>query len=224
VVVAPALARPTIDGVELARLRASLTVLQFVALATLLRSIAYDRWITVLASVLLLLGGAAAQRGRSWGVALAFGAAVAFPVAWAIGIAPPWFVLVGILGSLPYAVASRGFARFDKGATALLTLAAALAGAFGALLWKEVSWPLFMSFPALRPSMEAQHGLALLAVLASAALAMRFGQKTLGEDRHVRVAQQLRVAESSAEELEVASLDEEAEDESARGLGRRARR
>lgn len=221
--VALSLTQPTIRDVDLRRLRLSLVVLQLVSLATLVRSIAYDRWITVLASVLMLVGAAAAQRGRSWGVALAFGAAVAFPVAFAIGIAPAWFVLVGIIGSLPFALASRAFARFDRGATALLTLAAASAGAFGAIAWKELSWTIFMNVPALRPSLEAQHGLGVLAVLASALIAMRFGRRALGEERHVRVGQQLRVADTSEGELEASGAAEEADDADAHPA-RRARR
>ena len=54
--VAPRRAKPTIHDVDLGRLKLSLVVLQFAAVATLLRSIAYDYWITVLASVLLLAG------------------------------------------------------------------------------------------------------------------------------------------------------------------------
>ena len=92
------------------RLQLSLVIAQVVGAATLLRSVAYDRWITVLAAALLIVGASAARRGRSWGVGLALGAAASFPVAWAIGIAPPWFCLVG---ALPFAIASRAFARFD---------------------------------------------------------------------------------------------------------------
>ena len=51
-------------------------VAQAIGIATLLRSVAYDRWITVLVSALLIGGTMAAQRGRTWGVALAFAPAV----------------------------------------------------------------------------------------------------------------------------------------------------
>ena len=224
--VAPAPAPPTIDGVDLRQLRSSLVAAQIVGVATLLRSIAYDRWITVLAAVLLLIGATAAQRGRTWGVALAFAAAVAFPVAWMIGIAPPWFALVGIVGSLPFAIASRAFARFDKGATTVLALIAMTAGALGALAWKEYAWSIFTMFPAFRPSIEAQHGLALTAVVASAALAMRFGRSALGGtggEQHVRIAQHVRVGEvANGEVTETAAADEadEAESHERRRAGR----
>ena len=77
--------------VDLRRLQLSLVAAQLIGAATLLRSVAYNRWITMLASVLLIVGAEAARRGRSWGVGLALGAASAFPVALAIGIAPAWF-------------------------------------------------------------------------------------------------------------------------------------
>ena len=196
---------------DVRRFRLSLVVLQLVGLATLLRSIAYDRWITVLASVLLLVGAAAAQRGRTWGVALSFAAAMAFPVAWMIGIAPPWFALVGLVGAMPFAIASRAFARFDKGATRVLTVVAASAGALGALAWKEYAWSIISTFPSFRPSLEAQHGLALTAIIASAAIiATRFGRGAgdgLGasEEQHVRVADQIRIADSAESELETSA-------------------
>ena len=133
---------------------------------TLLRSIAYDRWITVLASLVLIGGAAAALRGRTWGVGLAFASAAAFPVAFAIGIAPAWFCLVGLAGALPFALTARPLARFDKGATVLLAAIAATAGAAASIAWKEVAWSLVTTFPSLRPSMEAQHGVALAATLA----------------------------------------------------------
>jgi hypothetical protein len=148
------------------RLRVSLVVAQAVAVMTLLRSIAYDRWITVLASLLLIGGAMAAQRGRTWGIGLAFAAAVAFPVAFAIGIAPPWFCLVGLAGAWPFALTARPFARFDKGATMMLAAVAATVGTVAAVAWKEVAWSIFMTFPSLRPSIEAQHGVALAATLA----------------------------------------------------------
>lgn len=190
------------------RFQLSLVVLQLVGLATLLRSIAFDRWITVLASVLLLVGASAAHRGRSWGVALSFAAAVAFPVAWAIGIAPPWFCLVGVAGAMPFALTSKAFARFDKGAATLLTVLAASAGAIGAIAWKEIAWTVFEMVPALRPSLHAQHGLALIAVVASALVASRLGRAPLGleEASRVRVAGELRVAADLDSELGASSV------------------
>ena len=104
-------------GVLPRAVRYSLFATELVAFATLLRSVAYDRWITVLASVLLIMGAGAARRGRAWGIALAFAAAAAFPTAWVIGIAPAWFCLVGAAGALPFLFVVRAFARFDRSAT-----------------------------------------------------------------------------------------------------------
>ncbi len=190
------------------RLQLSLVAAQLVGAATLLRSVAYDRWITVLAAALLIVGATAARRGRSWGVGLALGAAASFPVAWAIGIAPPWFCLVGIVGALPFAIASRAFARFDKGATALLAVLAASTGAISAIAWKEYAWSFFTTFPISQPSLEAQHGVALasLATLVVVAGVLARGKHGLAGGQRVRVAEQLRVGESTGREKD-ATLD-----------------
>jgi hypothetical protein len=205
---------------NLRRLNLSLVAVQLVGVATLLRSIAYDRWITVLASALLLVGATAARRNKSWGVALALGAAAAFPVAWAIGIAPFWFCLVGAVGALPFLIASRAFARFDKSATAVLAMAAGGMGAVGALTWKEIAWPLFMEYPSLRPSIMAQHELLLLPVLACVILAMRVGRggatsarlriaETTEPTARVRVGSES--SEAQAEREALSELDRELE-------------
>ena len=177
------------------RLQLSLFGAQLVGVATLLRSIAFDRWITVLASLLLILGATAARRGRSWGVALALASAAAFPVAWMIGIAPAWFCLVGLFGALPFALTWRDFARFDRRATALLVMLATSGGAFGALLWKQIAWPLFVSFPALRPSLYPHHGLLLVTVVGViAALGSRSRRDRELEETRTRIATPVRVA------------------------------
>lgn len=184
---------------DLRRLQLSLFAAQLVGAATLLRSVAYDRWITVLASVLLIVGATAARRGRSWGVGLSLAAAAAFPMAFLIGIAPPWFCLVGLAGALPFAIASRAFARFDKGATALLAVLAASTGAIAAVAWKEYAWSIFQMFPVSRPSIEAQHGLALTmltAVAAVTAVMTRTKTGPSGSGERVRIAQHLRVADA----------------------------
>jgi hypothetical protein len=143
--------------------------------ATLIRSIAYDRWITVLASVLLLVGATATRRGRAWGVGLTFAAASAFPVAWAIGIAPAWFGLIGLLGALPFALMTRAFVRFDARATALLAAIAAALGASGAIAWKQYHLVAFQAFPSLLPSLHFNHGLAISALISATLVAkMRF--------------------------------------------------
>jgi hypothetical protein len=216
--------------VDLRRLQLSLVAAQLVGAATFLRSVAYDRWITVLASVLLIVGASAAKRGRSWGVGLALGAASAFPVAWAIGIAPAWFCLVGIVGALPFAIASRAFARFDKGATALLAFLAASAGAIGAIAWKEYAWSIFTTFPSSRPSLEAQHGLeltALTALVAVAALTARGKHESLASGQRVRIPEHVRVADSAHRGSD-ATLDadhfESADEDDAAGAPQRRKR
>ena len=44
--------------------RLSILLVQLVTIATLMRSVAFDRWITILASLVLLIGAAAAKRNR----------------------------------------------------------------------------------------------------------------------------------------------------------------
>jgi glucan phosphoethanolaminetransferase (alkaline phosphatase superfamily) len=202
------------------RVQLSLVVLQLVGFATLLRSIAFDRWITVLASLFLLAGAAAAQRGKTWGVGIAFAAAAAFPVAFAIGIAPAWFCLVGLAGALPLLLTYRSLARFDKGATMILTGIAGAAGAAMAMAWKETAWSVFEAFPSLRPSLETQHGLALTATLAVvvAVVASRRSKKEHGDaDAHeyLRVAEPMHVRVLDEHDTErfdtVGSLDDAAD-------------
>jgi hypothetical protein len=211
------------------RVRLALLVAQLVGVATLLRSIAYDRWITVLASLVLIGGAAAAQRGRTWGIGLAFAAAMAFPVAFAIGIAPAWFCLVGLAGAWPFALTARPFARFDKGATMLLAAIAASAGAAGAIAWKEFAWTIFRTFPSLRPSIDAQHGLAVAATVAVVvgALAGRSRGRATSEGPRVRVAESLSAGDALATErseaLDDAAYAELDDDASLTAPAKRAR-
>jgi hypothetical protein len=215
--------------VDLRRLQLSLFAAQLIGAATLLRSVAYNFWITMLASVLLIAGAEAARRGRSWGVGLALGAGSAFLVAFAIGIAPAWFVLVGLAGALPFAIASRAFARFDKGATALLALLAASAGTIGAMGWKEYAWSIFAAFPMSRPSLEAQQGLMLatLTTLVAAAFMSRGKHGALASGHGVRVAEHIRVADSARHTdeglLEIDPLEHESDDASLAPAQRRGR-
>lgn len=213
------------------RVRVSLVALQVVGVATLMRSIAYDRWITVLASLLLIGGAVAAQRGRTWGIALAFATAVSFPVAFAIGIAPPWFCLVGLAGALPFALTARRFARFDPGATALLAGIAATTGAAVAMAWKELAWTVFTTFPSLTPSMHAQHGLALAttAAVVVGVLASQRRVRLLADDAatHVRVAEGVsvsRISYSDAVDRREAFDDATGEDEDDAVAPERSRR
>lgn len=149
------------------RVRTSLGFAQFLAAATLLRSIAYERWITVVAAALLIAGTLAAQRGRTWGVALSFVVAVWFPVAAFIGIAPAWFIGVGLAAATPFLQLWRSFTKFDRGATALFAGLATSLGVGAAFAWKSVAWTLFTSFPSLMPSRVFQNGLVVVTMLAA---------------------------------------------------------
>jgi hypothetical protein len=213
------------------RLRLSLVIAQAVGVLTLLRSIAFDRWITVLASLLLIGGAMAAQRGRTWGVPLAFAAAVAFPVAFLIGIAPPWFCLVGLAGAWPFALSARPFARFDKGATVLLAAITTTLGAAAAITWKEVAWSVFVTFPSLRPSIDAQHGVALAAVLAVVVGALagrarhpaiRVGAESEAGEARVRIGERVRIGSDATGSLHADAFEEEAERDLELGLKPRA--
>jgi hypothetical protein len=213
--------------------RLSLLIAQLVGVLTLLRSVAFDRWITVLASVLLIAGATAAQRGRTWGVGLAFGAAVAFPVAFLIGIAPAWFCLVGVAGALPLVRTWPAFARFDKGAAALLTMIMAACGAMGAIAWKHVAWSVFSAVPALRPSLQPEHGVLVAALLALAIVSgsRQIRQLRLDDEREGALeGEGIRVASGLGGGVRVASestLEAEAEleaERAAEGGGSRALR
>ena len=167
----------------------------------------------------------AAQRGRTWGIGLALATAVSFPVAFAIGIAPAWFCLVGVAGALPFALTARPLARFDKGATALLAILAATGGTAVAMAWKEIAWTVFRNIPSLRPSGDVQHGVALAATLAVvvaviAGLGRRSGAHA--EEARVRIGERLRVSEGSESDLADALDDSQAADESERPGRRRA--
>ena len=150
-------------------LRRWLGVLEVVAFATLLRSVAFDRWITVLMSLFLLAAAFGAKRGRSWGVALAFAASFFLPLAFMLGMAPAWFVIVGAIAAVPFALTWRAFARADRAATAWLAGLSVGAGSLVALAWQQFAWPLFWTFPALFPSARPQNGLLVTALLATAA-------------------------------------------------------
>lgn len=134
------------------RLRPALSLVYLVASATLIRSVLYDRWVTVLASALLLVGAVAARRGKTWGVGVALAAATAFPMARLLGMAPAWFWVVGAIGALPFALTSRALARFDAKATAFGASLAMAAGLLGAIGWRVFAPALLTVFPALRPS------------------------------------------------------------------------
>jgi hypothetical protein len=146
------------------RLARALALVHLVASMTLIRSIVFDRWITVLASLVLLAGAAAARRGKIWGVGLALGAAAAFPMAWALGMAPGWFLAVGAIGAMPFALTWRSMARFDAKATSFGAWLAITVGLLAAAGWRVFGPSIVWSYPSLRPGIWPAHeGLAMLA-------------------------------------------------------------
>lgn len=150
------------------KIGASVVTAQLVGWLVLLRSVAFDRWSTVLVSLLMIVGARAALRDRTWGVVLAGASGAWMVAAVVLGMGPPWMALAGVLGALPFLRSWASFRRFDRGAAALLaTLVAGLGGA-GAVAWKAVAPWLFWNVPAFLPTMEAGHGLALAGILAAA--------------------------------------------------------
>jgi len=132
--------------------RQSLQLAQVVAAAALVRSVAYERWVTVMVASLLIAGAAVAQRGKVWGVGLALASAVAFVGAWGLGMAPAWFLLVGVAGVLPFMVTWPPLARFDRAAATVGATSAAAAGALGAVAWRAVAWSMFRHGDLLAPT------------------------------------------------------------------------
>ncbi len=184
-----------------ARVRLSLLAVHAVGVLTLARSLAYERWITVIAALLLMAGAYAAQRGRTWGIGVAFGVAASFPTAWAIGIAPAWFCLVGMIGSLPFALTSRAIARFDAAATAVGAALAVTVGTLCAVTFAESAPWLFAHFPALRPAWHASSGgaLAALVVLAVAFAAALLVKRVAASSPAPALSVGIRVASSSSD-------------------------
>jgi len=184
-------------------LHVSLIAAHAVGFATLVRSVAFDRWITVLASLLLVVGATAALRGRTWGVVLAFASAVAFPVAWAIGIAPLWFVLVGVVGALPYLKVSSALAQADRKAASTWTALAWSVGALAAVGWKAFAWDVFAAFPSLTPSAYPQHGLGVVALMVAGMASVVVASRPAGRGGGARIAaddaSRVRVAPGLAE-------------------------
>lgn len=192
----------------------ALLATQLVGFLTLLRSVAFERWITVLGAALLIGGATAALRGRTWGVALALLSASAFPVAWAVGIAPAWFLGVGVVGALPFILAAPALRRLDRTATAVLASLAMLVGAAVAVTWRVAAWDVFRAYPAVWPSSFAQNGWSVLALFAAGVagfvaqgLGYRRAEVRVASGDQVRVAGLAQVATSEAE-LEALAAEE----------------
>jgi hypothetical protein len=199
------------------RLELAIAAARLVAFTTLLRSVVYDRWITVLASVLLIAGAAAAGRGKTWGLGVAFGAAVAFPVAFAIGIAPAWFCLVGIAGALPLVSSWRALTRFDAAATIAGSAIAASIGAIGAVTWKSVAWTVFDAFPSLTPSAHAGNAVLALALAIGAVTA------SVTNRRRTRIAPEIAGSFERTRIGSEAAIEEDEEREAGESVSRRHR-
>jgi hypothetical protein len=207
-------------------------LVQLVSIATLMRSIAFDRWITIFASLVLLAGAAAAKRNRAWGVALMFAQAVAFPAAFMIGIAPAWFCLVGAVAMIPFMLTAPGFMRVDRGATRLLYALAIAGGALGAITWKKIAWDVFEAIPFLSPSGSAHHGWIVAAVAAlGVGIAVRDRKLVdaaeeearagalAGTSTNARIASPARIAIPD----ETSHIDEETDDAMEEALEKRRR-
>jgi hypothetical protein len=170
------------------RLRSALALVQIVGVATLMRSVLYDRWITVVASLALIAGAAAVKRGKTWGVGVTLGSAIAFAAAFAIGIAPAWFCGVALVGALPFLLTSRVIARFDAAAATIGAMLAGAVGVAGAVAWRVFAPWLFDAIPALRPSWYANHvGIVAAAVTMMTVIALVRSRS--GSDPKLRVAE-----------------------------------
>lgn len=214
--------------------RLSILLVQLVSIATLMRSVAFERWITVVASLVLLLGAYAAKRNRAWGVALMFAQAAAFPVAFMIGIAPAWFCLVGAVGAIPFLLAAPGFARLDRGAARLLATLAIAGGSLGAIAWKNIAWDVFEAIPFLSPSGYAHHGW-IVAALAALGLGIAVRDRKLvdaeagesggaalaGTPANARIAIPTRIA--SDDHAPAREHEDDANEEAEESLGKRRR-
>jgi hypothetical protein len=121
----------------------SLTAVNAVAFATLMRSVLFERWTTVVACLALIVGANAALRERTWGVGVVLAVAAAFPVAVLLGFAPGWFLGVGIIGAIPFLLTVRPMIRFDAGATALFAMLAGGTGIAAAYAWREAAYAIF---------------------------------------------------------------------------------
>ena len=97
-------------------------------------------WVTVFAGSLLATGAIAAWRGRTWGVGLTLLAGTSFVGAWALDMAPSWFVAIGATGIVPFLLTWRPMARVDRQATHLFALLASLGGLACAVGWHEVGY------------------------------------------------------------------------------------
>ncbi len=123
----------------------ALVLVQYVAAMTLVRSVVWNRWTTVGASIALLLAARAALRERTWGIGAVLAIATAFPTAVLLGFAPPWFWAVGVIGAIPFLLTLRPMLRFHVGAATLFGVLAAATGIAGAFAWRQVAYAIFFA-------------------------------------------------------------------------------
>jgi len=121
----------------------SLLGVQTIALFLVLRSALLERWPTVVMALLLWVGARAALRERTWGIGVVLATALAFPGAVFLGFAPLWFLLVGLVGIVPFALTTRPMLRFDVGATVLFSTGALGVSVAFAHAWRVAAYALF---------------------------------------------------------------------------------
>ncbi len=121
----------------------SLVGVQSLALLLVLRSAFLERWPTVVMALLLWAGARAALRERTWGIGVVLATSLAFPGAVFLGFAPTWFLLVGLVGIVPFALTTRPMLRFDVGATVLFSSGALGFSVAFAHVWRVAAYALF---------------------------------------------------------------------------------
>ncbi len=134
-----------------------------------------------------------------WGVGLSLMSGVSFLAAWALGMAPPMFIPIGLAGVTPFALAVALMKRdVARDALALFAGIAALLGVGAALVWKQIAFQLFRMWPSLAPTPVHNRVAALVMVGAAAVcvLALRKAQDRYRSATRVRVQESvpLRVA------------------------------
>jgi hypothetical protein len=117
----------------------SLLGVDVIAFDVVVRSATSDghagRWVTATAAFGLAFGATAALCERTWGIGLLLASAMAFFVAGALGMGPPFFYVVAGIGALPFLFTMKHMARFHVGATLLFALIASVTGAAASLAW-----------------------------------------------------------------------------------------
>lgn len=98
------------------------------AITLLLRSLFLGKILTILAAIALIVGIVAAMKGKTWGLVVVLGVAVAVVAVAFLGIAPAWFAVAGAVAAVPALAALPAMFRFDAAAAAVLIALAATLG------------------------------------------------------------------------------------------------